>query len=200
MNEEQQRVDIGKLKEDVGTCKSDIRLLEHNVISADKKIAIMEDRYEQMNDLNTAISVMSLTLDHIVEHNTRQDNQRENDLKMVAEERESHIQALAEQREHNTKNMEAITETLGKMNKNLTQLTQGQEHLNNKMGSLNSKVELLEDRVEQSEKKSMIDLRDLEKEEKMGVLRKYGMPVGVGVGIGTTLAMIILEIIKAFNS
>lgn len=186
--EQQQRVDIGKLKEDVGTCKSDIRLLEYNVVSADKKINIMEEKYEQMNDLNTAISVMSLTLDHIVEHNTRQDKQRETDLS-----------ALATQQEINSKGMLSITETLENVNKNLTQLTQGQEHLNKKMGSLNSKVELLEDRVEQSEKKTMIDLRDLEKEEKMGVLRKYGMPIGIGVGVGTTLAMIILEIIKAFN-
>lgn len=199
MDEKQQRIDIGKLKEDVGACKSDMRLLEYNVASADKKITIMEDKYEQMNDLNTAISVMSLTLDHIVEHNTRQDKQREADLKRAAEQQELNVQTLAEQQERNNTSMAQITETLGKMNKNLTQLTQGQEHLNKKMGSLNSKVELLEDRVEQSERKSMIDLRDLEKEEKMGVLRKYGMPIGVGVGIGTTLAMIILEIIKAFN-
>lgn len=137
---------------------------------ADKRIDMMQEKYETMNDLNTAISVMSLTLDHIVEHNERQDKLQDNLSSTIS----------------------SLMKTLENINTNLNELNQGQRHLN-------SKVAQLEERVERGEQKSMVDLRDLEKEKQVGLLKKYGAPVGIGVGLGTTLAMILLEILKSLN-
>lgn len=144
--------------------------MEHNIMLADKRIDMMQEKYETMNDLNTAISVMSLTLDHIVEHNERQDKLQDNLSSAIS----------------------SLMKTLENINTNLNELNQGQRHLN-------SKVAQLEERVEKGEQKSMVDLRDLEKEKQVGLLKKYGAPVGIGVGLGTTLAMILLEILKSLN-
>lgn len=144
--------------------------MEHNIMLADKRIDMMQEKYETMNDLNTAISVMSLTLDHIVEHNERQDKLQDNLSSAIS----------------------SLMKTLENINTNLNELNQGQRHLN-------SKVAQLEERVERGEQKSMVDLRDLEKEKQVGLLKKYGAPVGIGVGLGTTLAMILLEILKSLN-
>lgn len=165
-----QEKDIKAMRQELSDGKSDIRVIEHNIISADKRIDTMQEKYETMNDLNTAISVMSLTLDHIVEHNERQDKLQENQSETMASQ----------------------MKTMENINQNLNELNQGQRHLN-------SKVAQLEERVDESEKKSMVDLRDVEKEKQTGILKKYGAPVGIGVGLGTTLALIVLEVLKAVN-
>lgn len=103
---------------------------------------------------------MSLTLDHIVEHNERQD-----------------------------KIQEKQNDTLDRINDNLNMLNGGQ-------ATLNRKVENLEHRVSENEQKTSIDLRDIDKQDTIALLKKYGAPFALGGGI----TLILLEIIKAIFS
>ena len=145
------------LKEsDLGNIKADVRVLVRDATKGDERLTRLENRFEDLSNMSTAISVMSVSLEHIVEHNHKQDLMMRNQ-----------------------------NETLSKINENLNKLNQGQI-------ILDEKVENLERRVNDNEDLNKIDLRQLRKEAQTGVLRKYGLPVG----IGATAAAIIIEMIK----
>lgn len=148
---------------DFGDIRADIKVLEKSVDENEKKIDRLKKKTESQNELSTAISVMSVTLEHIVEHSKRQDTVMENQNK-----------------------------TLENINTNLSQLSEGQRNLNQEQKNLNSKVAKLEERVSISESKSILDIRDIEKQKYMNILHKFAVPFGVGGGV----ALLIMEIIK----
>lgn len=145
------------LKEsDLGNMRSDVKVLIRDISKGDERLTRLENRFEDLSNMSTAISVMSVSLEHIVEHNHKQDVMMRNQ-----------------------------NETLSKINENLNKLNQGQV-------ILDEKVENLERRVNDNEDLNKIDLRELRKESQTGILRKYGLPMG----IGATAAAIIMEMIK----
>lgn len=75
-----------------------------------------------------------------------------------------------------------------KINENLTELAEGQRILNKRVGKL-------EERVDTNETKHLIDSRDIDKEKKIGLLKKYGEPTVIIVAIGT----ILLKLIEIFK-
>lgn len=141
---------------DLGNIKADVRVLVRDIAKGDERLTRLENRFEDLSNMSTAISVMSVSLEHIVEHNHKQDLM-----------------------------MRSQNETLSKINENLNKLNQGQV-------ILDEKVENLEKRVNDNEDLNKIDLRQLRKETETGILRKYGLLVG----IGATAAAIIMEMIK----
>lgn len=147
------------LKEvDFGEIKADIKVLKKVSSDNEAKIVKVEDKCEVMNDLGKAISLMSLNLDHIVEHNQRQDTMMENQNK-----------------------------TLENINSNLNELNQGQRNLHQGQENLDNKVAKLEERVDKSESKSIVDIRDIEKEKYIRYLKDYAVPFGVGTAVATLL-------------
>lgn len=154
------------LKEsDVRDIRSNITILQERCEEQYRKQALMDAKYESMNELNTAINVISVTLEHIVEHNTKQDirQDKQDDL------------------------MTAQNKTLEHINQNLNELNLGQR-------SLSRKVDSLEDRVDTNEKKHFIDLRDMEHESKKNILQQYGAPVGIGAALMLIILEIIKQL------
>ena len=101
------------LKEsDLSGLKSDVKVLSSNSAQYDTRLNKLEIKLEDISTISTAISVMSLSLEHIVEHNHRQDDLMRNQNK-----------------------------TLERMNENLSNLNQGQSSLEKKVESLEVRVD-----------------------------------------------------------
>lgn len=145
---------------------ADIRVLTKTVEENEKKIQRVKDKCEIMNDLSTTMSIMSLSLEHIVEHNKRQDDRQEKQDLVV----------------------ENQNKTLVNINQNLSELNQGQRNLDHK-------VENLERRVDISEERSTINILDIAKEDKIGILKKYAYPMGAGAAVLAAVLQI-LKILK----
>lgn len=104
---------------------------------------------------------------------------------------EMQAQTLKEIKEHNDKQDKRMDEqhkTIVKINENLTELTEGQRTLNNRVGKL-------EDRVEENDAKHSIDLRDIDKGKNTNILIQWATPISIGMAVG----MLILEVIKVFK-
>lgn len=151
-------VDIHKcVKEsEWGKVKGDIRVLEREVEEATRQRNILADKCDDIAEINTSISVISLSLEHMIKYDEKQDV-------MMAEQHK----------------------TLININENLNTLNQGQANLNNK-------VEKLEQRVDESERRSTINIMDIQKAKVMDVMKKYAVPAG----LGGTLALLLMEILK----
>lgn len=151
-------VDIHKcVKEsEWATVKGDIRLLEREAEEATRQRNILMDKCDDIAEINTSISVISLSLEHMIKYDEKQDV-------MMAEQHK----------------------TLVNINENLNELNQGQRTLNNK-------VEQLEQRVDESERRSTINIMDIQKAKAIDIMKKYAVPAGVG----GTLALLIVEILK----
>ena len=97
--------ELSNLRETVASLKSDAAWRE-------KRVAKVEVKCDDMATITTSISVMALSLEHIVEHNHRQDDMMRNQIK-----------------------------TLERMNENLTNLNQGQSNLEKKVEKLEVRVD-----------------------------------------------------------
>lgn len=105
------------LKEsDLSNIKGDIRVLIRDISKGDARLEKLEDRFEDLSNMSTAISVMSVSLEHIVEHNHKQDQM-----------------------------MRSQNETLSRINDNLSKLNQGQVILDEKVENLERRVNDNED-------------------------------------------------------
>ena len=85
---------------------------EEQIKTLFKRVDGMENKIDDMTEMKIAINTISMSMEHIVEHNTRQDelNSRQN-------------------------------ETLDKINENLNELNEGQRTLNNKVEKLEKRVD-----------------------------------------------------------
>ena len=99
-------------EKDFSDMRSDLSSMKSEAASKDKRIEKLEIRCDDLGSLTTSISVMSLSLEHIVEHNHRQDDLMRNQNK-----------------------------TLERMNENLSNLNQGQSSLEKKVESLEVRVD-----------------------------------------------------------
>ena len=93
--------------------------------------------------------------------------------------------------EHNKQQdvkMEEFQSIIVSVNNNLTKLNEGQVELKDR-------VDNIEDKVEKNENKHLLDIRDIEKEKKIGLLKKYGEPAVIIGAIGT----ILLKVIEIFK-
>lgn len=84
--------------------------------------------------------------------------------------------------------MEEFQSIIVSVNNNLTKLNEGQVELKDR-------VDNIEDKVEKNENKHLLDIRDIEKEKKIGLLKKYGEPAVIIGAIGT----ILLKLIEIFK-
>ena len=84
-----------------------------------------------------------------------------------------------------------------KVSDNLTKLAGQYNALNGKVDSVTAETKKLAEKVKDSEDKHKIDLRDIEKEGKINILKKYGIPFGLGASI-TILPQVLTELIKFF--
>lgn len=104
-----------------------IRTLYEKDKTVNKRVDSMESKISDMTDMKLAINTISISMEHIVEHNKRQDvlNGRQN-------------------------------ATLENINQNLNELNEGQRRLNEGQVNLDNKVAQLEERVETSEGRQLI--------------------------------------------
>lgn len=105
----------------------------------------IENIRDSFHSLDKNMVLLTQLLQNVVDHNKKQD------LIMTGQQ-------------------EAIT----KINENLTELTEGQRILNNR-------VEKLEVKVIENESKNIIDIRDLQKEKYKDAFLKYILPTGGGL-------------------
>src|SRR5690606_23253390 len=105
-------------------------------------------------------------LESVVEHNKKQDARADKQEEMMMEQQKINI----------------------KINENLTELAEGQRTLNKRVGKL-------EERVDENENKHSLDLRDIDKEKNINILKKWGVPFSVGIAIGTFL----LKVFEVFK-
>ena len=134
--------------------------------SMEKRVEKIESDKDFIYSLDKNMAIQTQVLKEISEHNKRQD------VRMDKQD----------------KTMDEQHQVIVSINENLTELTKGQRALNNRVGKL-------EDKVDENENKHNIDLRDIEKTKNIDILKKYGIPFGVGIAIGTFL----LEVIKIFK-
>lgn len=83
---------------------------------------------------------------------------------------------------------ERQNQTLDSINSNLS-------NLNGKVEKLEKGQESLTKRVDENESKHTIDTRNIDKEKKENLLKKWGVPFSVGIAIGTVLLQAI-QILK----
>lgn len=147
---------------DFGNLRADVRLLTQAALERDKKIAFLNEKYEDMHEMNTNLKIITLTLEQVSEHNQKQD-------------------ALQEKRD-------AI---IANQNKTLEEINANLSGLNNAHSNLNQKVVNLETRFNEAESKSTVDLRELNKQSTSDFLKKNAYPVGVGAAITLIIVEVI---------
>lgn len=131
-----------------------------------KRVDDMERLRDTLHSLDKNSVLQTQLLENVVEHNKKQDARADKQDKMMVEQQQINM----------------------KINENLTELAEGQRTLNKRVGKL-------EERVDDNEDKHSIDLRDLKKQKNIDILKKYGVPFGIGIGIGTFL----LELLKIWK-
>lgn len=99
-------------EKDFSDVRSDLSSMKSEAAARDRRLAAGEKRLDDLSSLTTAISVMSLSLEHIVEHNHRQDEMMKNQNK-----------------------------TLERINENLSRLNEGQTNLEKKVENLEVRVD-----------------------------------------------------------
>ena len=96
----------------LGEMKADTRILMSDLVKTDERFKTLEKRMDDLSTISTAVSVMSVSLKHIVEHNHKQDLL-----------------------------MKDQGDILSKINDNLSKLNQGQLLLDKKVESLEKRVD-----------------------------------------------------------
>ncbi len=134
--------------------------------SMEKRIEKVENDRDFMHSLDKNMTLQTQMIKEIREHNLRQDVRMDKQDKRLDEQHQ----------------------VIVSINENLTELTEGQRALNNRVGKL-------EDRVEENDLKHKIDLRDVDNDKNTNILRQWAAPLGIGMGI----AMLVLEIIKVLK-
>ena len=129
----------------------------------EKRIEKIENDRGFMHSLDKNMTLQTQMIKEIREHNLRQDARMDKQDKRLDEQHQ----------------------VIVSINENLTELTEGQRALNNRVGKL-------EDRVEENDLKHKIDLRDIDNDKNTNILKQWATPFGIGMGV----AMLILEIIK----
>ena len=140
-----------------------IKTLFKNDENMEKRIEKVENDRDFMHSLDKNMTLQTQTIREIKEQNLRQDVRMDKQDKMMEEQHQ----------------------TIVKINENLTELTEGQRTLNNRVGKL-------EDKVEKNEEVHKIDTRLVEKKKYEDILYKFIMPAGIA-------SIIALEIIKIFK-
>lgn len=128
--------------------------------SMDKRVEKLENEKDFIYSLDKNMAIQTQVLKEISEHNKRQD------VRMDKQD----------------KRMDEQHEVIVSINENLTELTEGQRTLNNRVGKL-------EDKVDENENIHMIDTRKIEKKKYENIIYKIIVPSGVGM-------ILILNIIK----
>lgn len=128
-----------------------------------KQVDNMDKMRESLYNLDKNSALQTQLLENVVKHNKKQDTRADKQDMVIAEQQQINV----------------------KINENLTELAEGQRALNKRVGKLES-------RVNDNESKHNIDLRDLKKQKNIDILKRYGVPFGVGIGIGTFL----IELVK----
>ena len=139
---------------------------EEQIKTLFKRVDGMENMRNLLYSLDKNSALQTQLLESVVEHNNKQDIRADKQDQVTAEQQQINM----------------------KINENLTELAEGQRALNKRVGKL-------EERVDTNENKHLIDSRDIDKEKKIGLLKKYGEPTVIIVAIGT----ILLKLIKIFK-
>jgi predicted RNase H-like nuclease (RuvC/YqgF family) len=144
---------------------------QHNCIQVGEIAAIKTD----IENIKNQVSKFDLVSDAVIELKTIQKENQKRDIDRDEERKE---QAKINQKQ---------SETLIKINDSL-------DLMNKKLDSTNAKVEELEKKYENSENKNLVDLRDLDKEEKVNWFKTNWKPIAGGVGgigiIGTIIYLL----------
>lgn len=139
---------------------------EEQIKTLFKRVDGMENMRDLLYSLDKNSALQTQLLESVVEHNNKQDIRADKQDQVTAEQQQINM----------------------KINENLTELAEGQRTLNKRVGKL-------EERVDTNETKHLIDSRDIDKEKKIGLLKKYGEPTVIIVAIGT----ILLKLIEMFK-
>lgn len=139
---------------------------EEQIKTLFKRVDGMENMRDLLYSLDKNSALQTQLLESVVEHNNKQDIRADKQDQVTAEQQQINM----------------------KINENLTELAEGQRTLNKRVGKL-------EERVDTNENKHLIDSRDIDKEKKIGLLKKYGEPTVIIIAIGT----ILLKLIEMFK-
>lgn len=131
--------------------------------SVENRIEKLENEKDFIYSLDKNMAIQTQVLKEISEHNRRQDVRMDKQDKRLDEQHE----------------------VIVSINENLTELTEGQRTLNNRVGKL-------EDKVDENENIHMIDTRKIEKKKYEDILYKFVVPAGI-------ISIVVLEIIKYFK-
>ena len=131
--------------------------------SMEKRVEKIESDKDFIYSLDKNMAIQTQVLKEISEHNKRQDARMDKQDKTMDEQHQ----------------------VIVSINENLTELTEGQRTLNNRVGKL-------EDKVDENEDVHMIDTRKIEKKKYEDVLYKFVVPAGI-------ISIVVLEIIKYFK-
>ena len=132
----------------------------------EKTIEKIENDRDFLHSLDKNMAIQTEMLKEMKEHNVRQDARMDKQDRRLDEQHQ----------------------VIVSINENLTELTEGQRTLNNRVGKL-------EDRVEENDRLHTVDTREIDKEKNKNILAKYAAPFGIGLAVGT----LILEFIKIFK-
>lgn len=131
--------------------------------SVENRIEKLENEKDFIYSLDKNMAIQTQVLKEISEHNRRQDVRMDKQDKRLDEQHE----------------------VIVSINENLTELTEGQRTLNNRVGKL-------EDKVDENENIHMVDTRKIEKKKYEDILYKFVVPAGI-------ISIVVLEIIKYFK-
>lgn len=132
-----------------------------------KKVEEISDIRQVFHNLDKNMAVQTEMLKNIVEHNKKQDERMDKQDKRMDEQ-----------------------------HKVMTQMSENLTRLNTEVIEVKDEIREVKEVQSTNENKHLIDLRDINKEEKTTFLKKYGMPLGIGIAIGGSLLPIIIEVIK----
>lgn len=139
---------------------------EEQIKTLFKRVDNMENMRDLLYSLDKNSALQTQLLESVVEHNKKQDARADKQEEMMMEQQKINI----------------------KINENLTELAEGQRTLNKRVGKL-------EERVDENENKHSLDLRDIDKEKNINILKRWGVPFSVGIAIGTFL----LKVFEVFK-
>ena len=143
-----------------------IRTLFKQDEDMDKRVGKLEDDRTLWYNLDKNIALITKSINDINAYNKKQDVR------------------MDEQHEINIK-----------VSDNLTRLAEQYNTLNNKVDTIGNETEKLAKKVDENENKHLIDSRDVDKEKKINLLKKWGEPAL----IITALGAILLKLIEIFK-
>lgn len=143
---------------------------EEQIKSLNKRVDDMDDIRGVLHSLDKSYVLQSQILKEMSERNDRQDKRMdEQDIRMGE-----------------------YQDVMVKVSTNLTELAEGQRLLNKSHKELGNEVSELKVKVDESEEKSIIDLRDIEKMKYTDILFRYALPAGGAI-------IILLELLRIWK-